>query len=255
MTTILANHIDGRAAEPIDGTYLHDIDPATGAVHALVPASEAADVDLAVAAGTRAFPGWSSTPAAERSRIMLRIADALESRLEDFVRAESIDSGKPVRLARALDIPRAVANLRFFATAILHTGSDLFPTDDRALLRHKARHEGKGNGFGYGLAEVGSVTRTLSARYYKDGAEILVPMPDRSEPPRRLTPRECARLMGFTIEHLGREFVIPDAVSDAQAYRQFGNSVVVPQFKWVASLITYHAEAVFAGRMEAAAVG
>ena len=133
MTTTLANHIDGRATEPIDGTYLDDIDPATGGVHALVPASEAADVALAVAAGKRAFPGWSATPAAERSRILLRIADALEMRLEAFVRAESIDSGKPVRLARSLDIPRAVANLRFFATAILHTGSDLFATDDRAL--------------------------------------------------------------------------------------------------------------------------
>lgn len=133
MTTILANHIDGRATEPLDGTYLDDIDPATGTIHARVPASEAVDVDLAVAAGKRAFPGWSATPAAERSRILLRIADALEARLEDYVRAESIDSGKPVRLARSLDIPRAVANLRFFATAILHTGSDLFPTDDRAL--------------------------------------------------------------------------------------------------------------------------
>lgn len=133
MTTILANHIDGKATEPLDGSYLDDIDPATGAVHALVPASEGADVELAVAAGKRAFPGWSATPAAERSRTLLRIADALEARLEEFVRAESIDSGKPVRLARSLDIPRAVANLRFFATAILHTGSDLFPTDDRAL--------------------------------------------------------------------------------------------------------------------------
>ena len=133
MTTILANHIDGNAAEPIDGTYLDDIDPSTGVIHARVPASEAADVDLAVAAGKRAFPGWSATPEAERSRILLRIADTLEARLEDFVRAESIDSGKPVRLARSLDIPRAVANLRFFATAILHTGSDLFATDDRAL--------------------------------------------------------------------------------------------------------------------------
>jgi aminomuconate-semialdehyde/2-hydroxymuconate-6-semialdehyde dehydrogenase len=133
VTTILANHIDGRAVEPLDGTYLDDIDPATGAIHARVPASEATDVDLAVAAGKRAFPGWSATPAAERSRILLRIADALEARLEEYVRAESIDSGKPVRLARSLDIPRAVANLRFFATAILHTGSDLFPTDDRAL--------------------------------------------------------------------------------------------------------------------------
>ena len=133
MTTIIANHIDGRATAPLDGTYLDDIDPSTGRVHALVPASEAADVDAAVEAAKRAFPGWSSTPAAERSRILLRIADRLEARLEAFVRAESVDSGKPVRLARSLDIPRAVANLRFFATAILHTGSDLFPTDDRAL--------------------------------------------------------------------------------------------------------------------------
>ena len=130
MTTILANHIDGRSTEPLDGSYLDDIDPATGRIHALVPASEAADVELAVAAAKRAFPGWSATPAAERSRILLRIADALEARLEDFVHAESVDSGKPVRLARSLDIPRAVANLRFFATAILHTGNDLFPTDD-----------------------------------------------------------------------------------------------------------------------------
>lgn len=133
MTTILANHIDGLAVEPRDGIYLDDVDPATGAVHARVPASGPADVDQAVAAGRRAFPGWSATPASERSRILIRIADALETRLEDYVRAESIDSGKPVRLARALDIPRAVANLRFFATAILHTGSDLFETDDRAL--------------------------------------------------------------------------------------------------------------------------
>jgi aminomuconate-semialdehyde/2-hydroxymuconate-6-semialdehyde dehydrogenase len=133
VTTILGNHIDGRSTEPLDGTYLDDIDPATGEVHARVPASEAADVELAVDAAKRAFPGWSATPAAERSRILVRLADALDDRLEDFVRAESIDSGKPVKLARSLDIPRAVANLRFFATAILHTGSDLFPTDDRAL--------------------------------------------------------------------------------------------------------------------------
>ena len=133
MTTILSNHIDGRSTEPIDGSYLDDTDPATGAVHALVPASESADVELAVAAARRAFPAWSATPAAERSRILVRLADALESQMDEFVRAESIDSGKPVALARRLDIPRAVANLRFFATAILHTGSDLFPTDDRAL--------------------------------------------------------------------------------------------------------------------------
>lgn len=116
----------------------------------------------------------------------------------------------------------------------------------RALQTHKARHAAAGNGFGYGLAEIGSVTRTLSARYYKDGAEILIPMLDGSEPPRRLTPKECARLMGFSREHIGREFVIPEGLSDVQAYRQFGNSVVVPQFKWMASLIASTAAKVFA---------
>lgn len=87
------------------------------------------------------------------------------------------------------------------------------------LLKHAARHKGKGNGFGYGLADLDGVTRTLKARYYKDGSEILVPQEGRN--PRRLTPRECARLMGFS-----EDFKI--VVSDSQAYKQFGNSIVVP---------------------------
>ncbi len=118
-----------------------------------------------------------------------------------------------------------------------------------ALLRHRARHESAGNGFGFGIAELGKATRTLSARYYKDGAEILILMPDGSMPPRRLTPSECARLMGFTAEHLGRNFVIPEGVSDVQAYRQFGNSVVVPQFTWVAQQILAASRAIFDRRM------
>lgn len=88
------------------------------------------------------------------------------------------------------------------------------------LKQYAAKHRAKGNGFGFGLFDGGGVARTLSARYYKDGSEILI---DRGhgEIPRRLTPRECARLMGY-----GDDFVI--RVSDTQAYRQFGNSVVVP---------------------------
>lgn len=119
----------------------------------------------------------------------------------------------------------------------------------RALQNHRARHEGKGTGFGYGIAQRGGITRTLSARYYKDGAEILIPMPDGGLP-RRLTPLECARLMGFSEEHLGFKFGIP--VSDAQAYRQFGNSVVVPQFKWVGKQILERARAVFTERLKEA---
>jgi DNA (cytosine-5)-methyltransferase 1 len=93
------------------------------------------------------------------------------------------------------------------------------------LRDYAAKHRAAGNGFGFGLVSPGDVARTLSARYYKDGSEILVSQKDAN--PRRLTPRECARLMGYP-----DTFRIP--VSDTQAYRQFGNSVVVPVVKAIA---------------------
>lgn len=96
------------------------------------------------------------------------------------------------------------------------------------LQNYAAKHKAKGNGFGYGIAPLDGVTRTLSARYYKDGSEILIEQKGKN--PRRLTPRECARLMGFP-----DSFKIP--VSDTQAYRQFGNSVVMPLMANVASLV------------------
>ncbi len=96
------------------------------------------------------------------------------------------------------------------------------------LQDYAAKHKASGNGFGYGLADLNGITRTLSARYHKDGSEILIPQNGRN--PRRLTPRECARLMGFD-----DTFLIP--VSDTQAYRQFGNSVVVPVIYRIAKAI------------------
>lgn len=102
-----------------------------------------------------------------------------------------------------------------------------------AYLRgYAAKHEAKGNSFGYGLVGPAGVTRTLSARYYKDGSEILVDRPGRN--PRRLTPRECARLMGFDAPGVP-PLRIP--VSDTQSWRQFGNSVVVPMFAAVADAL------------------
>ncbi len=93
------------------------------------------------------------------------------------------------------------------------------------LQNYAAKHKAKGNGFGYGLTDLDGIARTLSARYYKDGSEILVPQENKN--PRRLTPRECARLMGY-----------PDSYrivcSDTRAYKQFGNSVVVPVLKYIA---------------------
>ena len=100
------------------------------------------------------------------------------------------------------------------------------------LQDYAAKHRRRGNGFGYGLVDGTRTARTLSARYYKDGSEILVDQVD--ENPRRLTPRECARLMGF--DEIGTEpFQIP--VSDTQAYRQFGNAVVVPVVEHIADYV------------------
>jgi len=96
------------------------------------------------------------------------------------------------------------------------------------LQSYARKHREKGNGYGYGLADSSGITRTLSARYYKDGSEILIPQEGKN--PRRLTPRECARLMGYP-----DSFRIP--VSDTQAYRQFGNSVVVPLVGCIASAL------------------
>ncbi len=129
----LKNYIAGRLIEPQSGDYLDNYDPATGEVYSQVPDSDEEDVELAVAAASDAFPTWSHTPAAERSRILLKIADLIEVNLERLAKAECVDTGKPLTLARTLDIPRAVSNFRFFATAILHFHSESHMTDDVAL--------------------------------------------------------------------------------------------------------------------------
>jgi aminomuconate-semialdehyde/2-hydroxymuconate-6-semialdehyde dehydrogenase len=129
----IQNFIDGQFVEPVGGKYLDNIEPATGKPYSQVADSDARDVDLAVVAAEKAFVAWSKKPAAERSQILLRIAELIERDLEKFSRAESIDTGKPLSLARSLDIPRAVANFRFFATAILHTESEAHMTDGVAF--------------------------------------------------------------------------------------------------------------------------
>ena len=129
----IPNFIDGQFVEPVGGKYLDNIEPATGKPYSFVPDSDARDVDLAVAAADKAFPSWSKTATADRSRILLRIAELIERDLEKLARAESIDTGKPLSLARSLDIPRAASNFRFFATAILHTENEAHVTDGVAF--------------------------------------------------------------------------------------------------------------------------
>jgi aminomuconate-semialdehyde/2-hydroxymuconate-6-semialdehyde dehydrogenase len=125
--------IDGKLVEPASGKYFDDFDPAVGAPYALVPDGDREDIERAVAAAKAAFPAWSQTATAERSRILLAIADGIEREIDELARIESVDNGKPVTLARSSDLPRAVANFRFFATAILHARSELHVADAAAL--------------------------------------------------------------------------------------------------------------------------
>jgi aminomuconate-semialdehyde/2-hydroxymuconate-6-semialdehyde dehydrogenase len=125
--------IGGELVDPVEGAWMDDIEPATGQAWALVPDGSAADVERAVTAARAAFPAWSRTSPAERSRLLLRLADLMERDLEALIEAESRDAGKPIKLARSLDIPRSIANVRFFATAILHGSSELYDVPGRSL--------------------------------------------------------------------------------------------------------------------------
>ena len=134
---------------------------------------------------------------------------------------------------RGLDVPTAECGPKLASILEPHDTVDpKYTLTERLweyLQAYKAKHNLKGNGFGYSLFGPGDVARTLSARYYKDGSEILIDQPGKR--PRRLTPLECARLMGFDRDD--RRWQIP--VSDTQAYRQFGNAVVVPVVEFVAN--------------------
>jgi aminomuconate-semialdehyde/2-hydroxymuconate-6-semialdehyde dehydrogenase len=132
MRTFL-NFIANQDAPAFGGGRLDVFEPATGAVYATAPDGDERDVARAVEAAKAAFPGWSQTPAAERARRLEAIAELIERRVEEFAEAESRDQGKPIALARSLEIPRAAANFRFFAGAILHERGEFYRTDDRAL--------------------------------------------------------------------------------------------------------------------------
>ena len=116
--------INGRPCEPANGQWLDVFDPATGEVAAQVADGDAGDVDAAVAAAQAAFPAWSSLPNSERARWLERLADAIEARLDEFAQVEASDGGKPLALARDIEIPRAISNLRFFAHAATQFSSE-----------------------------------------------------------------------------------------------------------------------------------
>lgn len=129
----LNNFINGEFRPPSGGRYLDNVNPATGSVYAKLARSDAEDINAAVAAAQQAFPTWSATPLAERAAMLHRIADGIEARLDEFAATESMDQGKPVSLATAVDIPRAVWNFRYFADAMQHHTEEATHMDAKAL--------------------------------------------------------------------------------------------------------------------------
>jgi aminomuconate-semialdehyde/2-hydroxymuconate-6-semialdehyde dehydrogenase len=120
----LQNFINGTYVPPKNGQYIDNFEPATGQVYALIPDSDEEDVVDAVEAAEKAFPIWSNMSIEERSQILVRLSEGIEKNMDEFVQAESRDNGKPVSLAAHVDIPRAVSNFHFFATAITHFASE-----------------------------------------------------------------------------------------------------------------------------------
>ncbi len=120
----LQNFINGELLAPVKGQYIDNYEPATGKVYGEIPNSTEEDVELAVQAAEKAFPVWSNMTNEERGAIMMRISLGIEKRMDEFVAAESRDNGKPLSLAAHVDIPRAVSNFHFFATAVEHFASE-----------------------------------------------------------------------------------------------------------------------------------
>jgi aminomuconate-semialdehyde/2-hydroxymuconate-6-semialdehyde dehydrogenase len=129
----IQNFINGELIQPNSGDYFDNSSPVTGKVYSQIPDSEGTDIDSAVASAKEAFKTWSKLPKKERYDHMMRLADEIEAHFDEMVKAESKDNGKPEWLARAVDIPRASENFRFFATASLHFDSEIHEMDGKAL--------------------------------------------------------------------------------------------------------------------------
>ena len=129
----ILNYINGELVEPTSGNYLDNYNPSNGQVYSLIPDSEELDINNAVLAAKEAFKTWSKKPKQERSDILMKLADTIEKYSDELIKAESKDNGKPESLAAHVDIPRAPANIRFFAGAILHDSSKMHEMDGMAI--------------------------------------------------------------------------------------------------------------------------
>ena len=120
----ILNFINGEFINPVLGQYIDNYEPATGTVYGTIPNSTEEDIQLAVEAAEKAFPAWTKMSAEQRGAVLMRISQGIEARMDEFVAAESQDNGKPLSLASQVDIPRAVSNFHFFATAVEHISSE-----------------------------------------------------------------------------------------------------------------------------------
>ncbi|MCA2958670.1 MAG: aldehyde dehydrogenase [Silvanigrellales bacterium] len=142
MPNSLLNFIGGEFVPPARGAFLENVNPATGCVFGRLPDSDASDVNRAVEAARNAFPSWRDTPREKRAALLNAVANGIEARREEFARAETRDQGKPLSLARSMDIPRAIENFRFFAGALLHEAQEALESGashSSALLSYTTR--------------------------------------------------------------------------------------------------------------------
>ncbi len=135
----LKNYINGRLVDPVDNQWLENINPATGKPYSLIPDSNEKDVAQAIDAARNAFPEWGKAPKEYRSNVMMKVASLIDQRLDELAAAESRDNGKPLKLARTVDIPRARDNFHFFATGILHFASESHEMEGVAI-NYTVRH-------------------------------------------------------------------------------------------------------------------
>lgn len=129
----ILNYINGELKDPIGNSWIDNYEPATGEIYSQIADSDLRDVELAVTAAENAFENWCNTPAEERAKILLRIANIIDSKLDFLSEEESRDNGKPIKLASVVDIPRASSNFRFFATAAMQFSSDAHITENTAV--------------------------------------------------------------------------------------------------------------------------
>lgn len=129
----LENFIGGNLIGPLSGNFLDNVNPATGKVYGQIPDSHKKDIDAAVAAARKAFPAWSTSPVEERFKVLNRIAELIDQNLDELALAETNDNGKPLWLSKQVDIPRASANFRFFATGIMHFATESHNMEDKAV--------------------------------------------------------------------------------------------------------------------------